>query len=195
MGAISININFVEGTVSKLVRKSVQRTEKLAVLISGLIDREDIANLSLDEVRLYFQGVLLDLEDTIAQVDLQDGDTVLALVHKPSRGQGSSSLIDLKINGRLTVLIVDSYPEKGVFLVADHFGYGLPVCFIGTSKVSVKIGMVVSADYVGAKLKGSKVEFLVLENAIESSESSLCPLSKPVVLVLRRELQVHARTC
>jgi hypothetical protein len=194
MGHISINIIFVDGSDSNTFQIGVKRSEQVAILKSGLRDQLGIASLCLDEVRLHFRGKLLDDKDSIAHVDLQNGNAVLALVHKPSRVQEPSSLIDLKMNQRLTVKIVDCYHDKELFLVADETAYALPVCFIGTADVSFEIGMVVSAAYVGAKLKGNKVDFLVLEGAVECSQSSLCALTKPVVLLTRQEPRVSARS-
>ncbi len=107
-----------------------------------------------------------------------------------------SPLLDMKIDSIVTVKIVEHYPEKDVFLVADNTVYGLRVQFSDTeAKDSFKVGEVITAIFVEARYKSSsenEVEFLVLKNAHVVS-SSLCALSRPVVVLVRRETQVRAR--
>ena len=111
-------------------------------------------------------------------------------------GVEQSPLIDMKIDSIVTVKIVEHYPEKDVFLVADNTVYGLRVQFSDTeAKDSFKVGEVITAIFVEARFKSSsenEVEFLVLKNA-HVVNSSLCALSRPVVLLVRRETQVRAR--
>ena len=111
-------------------------------------------------------------------------------------GAEQSPLIDMKIDSIVTVKIVEHYPEKDVFLVADNTVYGLRVQFSDTeAKDSFKVGEVITAIFVEARFKSSsenEVEFLVLKNA-HVVNSSLCALSRPVVLLVRRETQVRAR--
>ncbi len=136
--------------------------------------RLELARLQPGDVRLYFEDVLLDEMDTIAQVGLRDGGTVLVLVPKPSIRQKYSPLINLKINQIITVKIVNCYHEKQLFFVADDTAYGLPVCFVGKAQAVFDIGAVVSAACVGAKLKLDKVEYLILENSQTRPKSSFC---------------------
>jgi hypothetical protein len=108
-------------------------------------------------------------------------------------GAEQSTLIDMKIDGIVTVKIVGHYPEKDLFLVADNTVYGLRVRFSGTeAKTCFKVGEVITAIFVEAKFKSSpenEIEFLELENA-QVVNSSLCALSRPVALLVRRETQV-----
>ena len=86
--------------------------------------------------------------------------------------------------------IVDQYPEKGIFLLADSTAYAVPACFVGNSMASFDVGTVVTAKYVGAKVKQSRVKFLVLIDAVVQPSSGFQALSKPVCLLMRRPRQV-----
>ena len=152
-GKLELIITVVEGIVFGSKKISVHSTDQKVTLKSKLNASE-----RLDEVRLYFRERHLDEKFTVAQAELHNGDKILAVIPKPSIGpQKDSSLIDLKINGKVTVKIVDFFHETGIYLVADDTAYGIPVRFVGETKTSFDIKKVVSATYVGAMLDGDKL--------------------------------------
>ena len=116
-GKLEMTITVVEGTAFERKNISVHSTDQIVTLKSKLNASERLS-LRLNEVRLYFRERHLDEKFTVAQAELQNGDKILAVIPKPSIGpQKDSSLIDLKINGKVTVKIVDFFHEMGNFFL------------------------------------------------------------------------------
>ena len=185
--SIWITVNKINGTKIS--------THKLSLCEESILKpiKQELRNrTSVDfEHCFYFSNLMIEEESTAIDIGLTHGSVILCICKK-SLAAGTCKIRNLSINSKVTVLITDHYQEKGIFLVADDSAYGVPVCFLGSSVESFRCGDVVSATYVGAKLrKGrTRVEYIVLDGAAADPGASICALAKPVCLLMRRSGQV-----
>ena len=186
MSRIQITVNVIDGTKLDVCPLSINKMDNVERI------RKDLqTHISERPCRFFYRNLLIAEKSPAIDIGLTHGSVILCICKK-SLAAGTCKIRNLSINSKVTVLITDHYREKGIFLVADDSAYGVPVCFLGSSVESFRCGDVVSATYVGAKLrKGrTRVEYIVLDGAAADPGASICALAKPVCLLMRRSGQV-----